>query len=62
MIILNDTQKKHIAEAQAIDPEFGLMIWALTVIDDLKRNDPYKRKVKKTVEYTKILKGCFASS
>lgn len=45
-MVLNDTQKRHIAQAQAIDPEFGLMIWALTVVDDLKRNNPYKRKKK----------------
>jgi len=35
--------KQHIAEAYAVDPEFGLMIWALTVIDDLKKHKTWKR-------------------
>lgn len=45
-MILNNIQKIHIAEAQAIDPEFGLMVWALTVVDDLKRHHPYRNKTK----------------
>jgi hypothetical protein len=42
-MIFEKIQQKHIAEAYAVDPEFGLMIWALTVIDDLKKNKTWKR-------------------
>lgn len=41
---MESIKKIHIQEAYAIDPEFGLMIWALTVVDDLKRYHPYRHK------------------